>query len=115
MEYLNNIIIDVDITDTNIIVSYDNNELEKINKSFEGYGKMYVSWLLNNPVFISDIYKKQMRDITLCHLTNNITCFKDLNTFFNNNNKINVINFFNYMRKRNLNPPNKNPWNITNN
>lgn len=112
MENLDNIISDVDITDVNIIITYDNNVMEKITKTYEGYGRMHSTWLANNPAFISDIFKKQMRDLSLCHLTENTACFIDLNKFFSNNNKETVINFFNYMRKRNLNPLDKTIWNI---
>ena len=102
MENINNNILDININDNNLIIIYDNGTNEVINKNKEGYKLMHKSWLVTQPPFISDIYKKQMRDIILCSIANNIQCFNDLNMFFSNNNKENVIKFFNYMRKRDL-------------
>ena len=112
MENLNNTITDVNISDTTIVIIYDNGNNEIIFKNKEGYGLMHKKWLVPQPPFISDVYKKQMRDIILYDIANNIQCFNDLNTFFVQSNKDNVIKFLNYMRTRNL-KESKSIWKVT--
>lgn len=95
-----NVIIDENLKQIQII--YDNNETEIINKNRDGYLLLYTEWLKEEPIFISDKFKSQLRDITLYALRNDITNFNSLNMFFTNENKTNIINFFNYMRSRDL-------------
>lgn len=102
MEQIGVEIKDIDITKTNIIITYENDHIEMISKCCDGYKNMYNEWLLDNPPFISDIFKKQMRDLTLYNINQNIECFNYLNNFFVLENKDNVLRFLNYMRKRDL-------------
>jgi len=102
MEHIGINIVDVDITDANIIITYENESMEKIPKNEEHYKAMYKLWLIPQPMFISDIFKQQLHDLGLYGLNSNSTCFNSLNAFFSNSNKANVIKFFTYMRNRDL-------------
>jgi hypothetical protein len=93
---------DIDITKTNIIITYQNDHIEMISKCCDGYKNMYNEWLLNDPPFISDIFKKQMRDLTLYSINQNAECFNYLNNFFTYDNKDNVLRFLVYMRNRDV-------------
>lgn len=101
MEYLENEIVDVIFTDTNFTITYDNNETEVVEKNKEGYKKLYDAWLLEQPMFISDIYKTQMRDLAFA-TRNNSSSLNQLNNFLSEGNKIEAIKFITYMRKRDL-------------
>ena len=63
---------------------------------------MYKEWLVEQPPFISDIYKKNMNNIILSSIHNNQDCVNSLNNFFVDDNKEEVIKFINYMRSRDL-------------
>ena len=108
MEYLEEDVIDVSLTDTDINIIYQNGGTEKITKDKEGYKLMFDAWLLEQPMFISDIYKTQMRDLSFGS-RNNQASVDNLNIFFSENNKIEVIKFLNYMRKRDITFE-KNKW-----
>ena len=92
---------DLEITDIDFKIIYQNDAIEIIEKNKDGYKKLFDAWLIEQPMFISDIYKTQMRDITFGS-RNNQTSVNNLNNFFIENNKIEVIKFLNYMRKRDL-------------
>ena len=106
MEYLEPLalVTDVVINDetSEIKLFFANNQTETINKGHDGYMLFYNEWLKNEPIFISDKFKAQLRDITLYGLNKNNDSFNNLNKFFVNENKTNMINFFNYMRNRDL-------------
>jgi len=87
--------------DNTIEITYNNNIKEIIVKDKEGYKKLYDAWLLEQPMFISDIYKSQMRDLTYAS-RNNITALGQINNFLSENNKEEALKFINYMRKRDL-------------
>lgn len=101
MDYLEEDVIDVSLTDTEINITYTNGGNEKIIKNKESYKILYDAWLKEQPMFISDIFKTQMRDLTFAS-RNNEQSLQNLNIFFSENNKSEVIKFFNYMRKRDL-------------
>jgi hypothetical protein len=101
MEYPEEDVVDVSLTDTDINIVYQNGGNGILTKDKEGYKKMYDEWLLEQPMFISDIYKTQMRDLSFGS-RNNQTSVDNLNKFFSENNKTEVIKFLNYMRKRDI-------------
>ena len=102
MEYLENEIKDIVFTPENITITYDNDQVEVVEKTKEGYLKLYDAWLKDNPMFISDIYKSQMRDLTFAARTSNAECFNNLNNFLSEINKDEALKFVTYMRKRDL-------------
>jgi dihydrofolate reductase len=102
MEYINNKIVDITFIENTMIIYYDNNETESLILGKDTYKKMYKEWLVEQPPFISDIYKKNMNNIILSSIHNNQDCVNSLNNFFVYNNKEDVIKFINYMRSRDL-------------
>lgn len=101
MEYLENEILDVSFTDTNFTITYDNNQMEVVERNKESYKKLYDAWLLEQPMFISDIFKTQMRDLSFASRGNQ-TSLNQLNNFLSDSNKTEAIKFITYMRKRDL-------------
>lgn len=108
MEYPEEDVVDVSLTDTDINIVYQNGGNGILTKDKEGYKKMYDEWLLEQPMFISDIYKTQMRDLSFGS-RNNQASVDNLNNFFSESNKTEVIKFLNYMRKRDITFE-KNKW-----
>lgn len=108
MEYPEEDVVDVSLTETDINIVYQNGGNGIITKDKEGYKKMYDEWLLEQPMFISDIYKTQMRDLSFGS-RNNQASVDNLNKFFSESNKTEVIKFLNYMRKRDITFE-KNKW-----
>jgi len=92
---------DIQITDNDFKIIYENDAIEIIEKSQSGYKKLFDAWLLEQPMFISDIYKTQMRDLNFASRGNE-TSINQLNSFFKEENKNEVIKFISYMRKRDL-------------
>jgi len=84
------------------IITYDNGLTETLVIGKETYDRMYIEWLKEQPPFISDIYKQNMNNIILSSIHNNNKCVADLNGFFRETNKDEVINFIKYMRGRDL-------------
>ena len=108
MEYPEEDVVDVSLSDTDINIVYQNGGNGILTKDKEGYKKMYDEWLLEQPMFISDIYKTQMRDLSFGS-RNNQASVDNLNKFFSESNKTEVIKFLNYMRKRDITFE-KNKW-----
>ena len=102
MEYINNKLVDIAFIENTMIEYYDNNETESLILGKDTYKKMYKEWLVEQPPFISDIYKKNMNNIILSSIHNNQDCVNSLNNFFVDDNKEEVIKFINYMRCRDL-------------
>lgn len=102
MENINNKIVDIIFDENNMIISYDNEQTETLAIGKETYYKMYKEWLVEQPPFISDIYKQNMNSIILSSIHNNQDSVNSLNRFFIENNKTEVIKFINYMRGRDL-------------
>jgi hypothetical protein len=102
MENINNKIVDIVFDENNMIISYDNEQTETLAIGKETYNKMYKEWLVEQPPFISDIYKQNMNNIILSSIHNNRDCINTLNNFFIESNKQEVIKFINYMRGRDL-------------
>ena len=93
----------VAISDTNmIVVVYVNGIVEALTKDVTTYKKLYEKWLKDEPPFISDIFKVQMRDIILASINNDQDCINELDRFFTAENIEQVTAFINYMRKRDL-------------
>lgn len=101
MEYLDIAIKDVVFTNETIELTYENNKKEVVKKTKEGYKDLYNAWLKENPMFISDKFKTQMRDLTYAS-NGNATNLNDINNFLSENNKVKVIEFITYMRTRDL-------------
>jgi len=102
----------VAISDTNmIVVIFANGIVETLAKDVTTYKHMYEEWLKEEPPFISDIYKVQMRDIILAAINNDQDCINDLDKFFTTENIEQVKDFIIYMRKRDLTPA-KAQWTV---
>ena len=102
MEYINSKISDIAFIENTMIIYYDNNETESLILGKDTYSKMYKEWLVEQPPFISDIYKQNMNNIILSTIHNNPDCVRALNNFFVDDNKEEVMKFINYMRTRDL-------------
>lgn len=102
MEYINNKLVDIAFIENTMIIYYDNNETESLILGKDTYKKMYKEWLVEQPPFISDIYKVNMNNIILSSIHNNQDCVNALNNFFVDENKEEVIKFIDYMRTRDL-------------
>lgn len=102
MEHLGQDVKDVVIDDENfkIKITYSNDGVEEIDKGPDGYFIMHKEWLIQQPPFISDIFKVQMRDITLVTINNDPKCLNNINSFFVNENKEDIKKFLKYMRER---------------
>lgn len=85
-----------------ITVLYENGEVETLPNAKETYVSMHNKWLVEQPPFISDLYKVQMRNIILTTINNNAKCIYDLYQFFSNGNEEEVKKFLTYMRNRDL-------------
>jgi len=101
MEYLENEISDIEFISDIIKIVYDNNEIEIVEKTKEGYKKLYDAWLKEQPMFISDIYKSQMRDLSFVSRSDQ-SSLNNLNNFLSEENKVEALKFITYMRKRDL-------------
>lgn len=101
MEYLENEVVSVEFNDTSFILTYDNNNTETVEKNKEGYRGLYDAWLKEQPMFISDIFKTQIRDLTFASRGNEIS-LNQLNNFLSDENKEQAVKFIVYMRKRDL-------------
>lgn len=89
-------------TAATMVIAYDNEMTETLVLGKETYDKMYKEWLVEQPPFISDVYKQMMNNIILSSIHNNPKCIAELNGFFRVENKDEVINFIKYMRGRDL-------------
>jgi hypothetical protein len=96
----------------NIIVNYENGTTEILPNDKTTYELFNKKWLVNNPPFISDIYKTHMRNIILACINTNPRCIADLEKFFSSPNEEAVNKFFTYMRNRDtILPTKKAQWN----
>jgi hypothetical protein len=102
MDNINNALVDISFIDNDMIITYDNDLTETLAIGKETYDRMYKEWLVEQPPFISDVYKQNMNNIILSSIHNNQKCISDLNRFFVVENKEEVINFIKYMRSRDL-------------
>ena len=102
MEQPNQNITNITINDNNMHIEYDNNTTEDLSIGKDTYVRMHDVWLKEQPPFISDLFKIQMRNIILATINNNEKCIYDLNTFFSQGNIEEVKRFLTYMRKRDL-------------
>jgi hypothetical protein len=102
MEHINNELVDITFEDNTMVIAYNNGLTETLVLGKETYEKMYKEWLVEQPPFISDIYKINMNNIILASIHNNQKCVSDLNGFFVVDNKDEAIKFIKYMRGRDL-------------
>lgn len=102
MEYPNQTITNIIINDNIVHIEYDNNMTENLSIGKDTYVRMHDTWLKEQPPFISDLFKIQMRNIILATINNNERCIHDLNIFFSSSNVEEVKRFLTYMRKRDL-------------
>ena len=91
----------ISFTETTVEIIYANDISEIITKDSAGYKKLYDAWLVQQPMFISDIYKTQMRDLTFA-ARNTIPSVLQMNKFLSEANKDEALKFIDYMRKRDL-------------
>ena len=101
MEFPDEDVIDIEVIENDLNIKYQNGGSEIVHMDKDGYKILFDAWLKEQPMFISDIYKTQMRDLTF-GARNNQTSVDNLTTFLKNDNKIEVMKFINYMRKRDL-------------
>lgn len=102
MENIENSIVSINIVDEQINILYDNDMTETLMINKDTYKKMRDNWLIEQPPFISDKYKKQMNNIILSVIQNKQSCIDELKSFFTQKNIVEVTNFFVYMRNRDL-------------
>lgn len=102
MENIENSIVSINIVDEQINILYDNDMTETLMINKDTYKKMRDNWLIDQPPFISDKYKKQMNNIILSVIQNKQSCIAELKSFFTQDNIVEVTNFFVYMRNRDL-------------
>lgn len=89
----------VQLGSENIVISYVNGATESHPNTLDTYKAFNEKWLKNNPPFISDIFKVQMRNIILS-CNGNFKCQAELQKYFQPGNEESVKKFFTYMRKR---------------
>lgn len=102
MENIENSIVSINIVDEQINILYDNDMTETLMINKDTYKKMRDNWLIDQPPFISDKYKKQMNNIILSVIQNKQMCIDELKSFFTQDNIEEVKNFLVYMRNRDL-------------
>lgn len=92
----------IDEQSNSVVITYENDVVETLPKTVDTYTALYKDWLVDEPPFISDIFKVQMRSIILASINNEPQCIEDLEQFFTNANIEEVKRFLVYMRKRDL-------------
>jgi len=102
MENIENSIVSINIVDEQINILYDNDMTETLMINKDTYKKMRDNWLIDQPPFISDKYKKQMNNIILSVIQNKQSCIDELKSFFTQDNIEEVEKFLVYMRNRDL-------------
>jgi hypothetical protein len=98
MENLSNNITGVVIDNDNIVITYDNAVTETLPRTYETYKRMYDTWMLGEPVFISDKFKPTLNLLVL--INSDTKYVEKINIFFVESNVENVKKFFIYMRGR---------------
>lgn len=101
MEYLENEIVDISFTPETVTITYDNNQVEVVQKTKEGYKLLYDAWLNEQPMFISDIFKSQMHDLSFA-ARGYQDKLNNMNNYLTEENKEEALKFIVYMRKRDL-------------
>lgn len=99
MEHIEVEIRNVELTNDNIIVTYENDAVENLPNDVSTYKAFYETWLKDSPPFISDTHKLIMRNIILASINNDQKCINDLREYFSSNPDI-VKKFLTYMRHR---------------
>jgi hypothetical protein len=102
MEHPDQTLVTVTIENKEINITYSNGEIECLPVNRETYIKMHDEWLVDQPPFISDLYKIQMRNIILATINNNERCIEELDFYFRDNNNDEIKKFLVYMRNRDL-------------
>jgi hypothetical protein len=99
----------VTLQDGIISIAYENGEVENLPNNKETFAAMHNRWLVNQPPFISDLYKVQMRNIILATINNNQKCIHDMCSYFSAGNEEEAKKFLTYMRNRDITEE-KNKW-----
>lgn len=99
MEHLDSTIASVKCTSKQVEVTYLNKHKEIIPITGETFIKMHNLWLKTTPVFITDIYKNEMRNLSFAAIQKNKSSIQELSTFFSSQ-EDKVKLFLEYMRKR---------------
>lgn len=101
----------VQLASGNIVVAFVNGATESYPNTADTYKLFHDKWLKDNPPFISDRYKVQMRNIILASINNNTKCINDMKKYFETPNEETVKKFFTYMRNRDsILPAQKAAW-----
>lgn len=90
----------IDLSNNEIKISYQNNAIETLPNNHSTYQLFYDSWIVSNPPFITDRFKIQIKDITMCCINHKQSCEDCLDNFFKPGNEKTVKEFLTYMRKR---------------
>jgi len=85
-----------------IVIKYANGATETLPNTHATYEMMHEKWIIPLPPFITDKYKIQMRDITLCCINHNEKCECAIKDFFTSPNEEQVMKFLKYMRSRHI-------------
>ena len=101
MEHLDSTISSVKCTSGQVEVNYANGQKEIIPISNDTFEKMHNTWLKTTPVFITDIYKNEMRNLSFAAIQKNKSSTQELTRFFSSQEE-KVKLFFEYMRNRNV-------------
>lgn len=101
MEYLENEITEISFTPETVTITYDNNQVEIVNKTKEGYKLLYDAWLKEQPMFISDIFKSQMHNLSFA-ARGYQDKINNMNNYLTEENREEALKFIVYMRKRDL-------------
>lgn len=102
----------VQLPSGSIVIKYANGATETLPNTCATYEMMHEKWIIPLPPFITDKYKIQMRDITLCCINKNEKCECAIKDFFASPNEEKVMKFLNYMRNRHITlPEEKAKWN----
>lgn len=96
-----------------IVINYDNDTVETLNNNLDTYKVMHTTWLVPLPIFITDKFKIQMKNIILASTNTNQKAIDDLKKYFSSPNELEVVKFLTYMRKRAIViPPQKEQWTV---
>lgn len=90
----------VDLSNGNITVTYANGAIEVLPNTEQTRRDMHEHWIRQNPPFISDKFKIEMRNLALSCINGDEKCCCAAESFFSPPNEDKVMKFFTYMRKR---------------
>jgi len=100
MDYPDSSIESIVLVENIMNITYTNGNVEVLPINCATYKMMYDKWILETPVFITDIYKVEMRNLSFATCQNKHSSINQLNQFFSSDNLANVKLFLTYMRNR---------------